>query len=169
MARRSDKANDVKTPDITKRFSDRDLYVLHLHLQGMSMPNISEMLGEGYSVAAVSRILRSSGARAIMDEWARRRVDTLVSIQDGAQAAAQMALDVKIKTMMTAKSEALRDKAATDILGIAGHKPVSRAIIESNTVSDPKYADKSEAELKALFVPPAEEAPLEHPSSDKLH
>lgn len=101
----------------------------------------------GVSASTIDKILNHDKAIQVIAHLEANTLDTMLEVQTAAQAVALEAIDVKIQGLRSG-NEALRQKCATELLGLAGHTPTRKIEIKSGDAVVDKYKDKSELDLR---------------------
>src|SRR6185369_14549896 len=109
-----------------RRFTPLHLHCVKLHWDGMTNGEISKALNR--SEAWVSTTLSSPEAAEIHKRIENRVLDSSVQVQVDLQAVAPLALSKKIQ-LLNSTNDAVANKAATDLLELAGHVPTRQVEI----------------------------------------
>lgn len=132
-----------------KRLKQAHLDMVTLHLAGETNYNIAAKMG--YTAQQVSNILNSPEVLEILAALRNETIDTMGQVQAEAQLYAPEILRRKIEYALKGDDARVRNTAQTEILQIAGHAPVRRISVEAKSQLEEKYANKTEAELRALI------------------
>jgi len=143
--------------------------ILTLHWRGLPHGEIA--LEVGVTTQTVSNVVTSESGQAVLEELARRTLDTALDVQTVAQAYAPGALEELVKLAFSSRDERVKKTACTDILAMAGHAPVRRVSIERPDPVDERFKGKSEVEMRAEILKRLGyvEEPSDAPESSTLH
>lgn len=120
--------------------------MVRLHWQGESNTDIAMLLN--YTPQQVSNILNTEEAQAILAGLQAEALDTMAQVQTEAQFMAPKFFDNVVKLAEAATDERVRLHANLAALGIAGHVPIKRVVMERDTVSQKKYEEMTEDEIR---------------------
>lgn len=120
--------------------------MLRLHWQGESNTDIAMLTG--YTPQQVSNIINSEEAQGILAALQAEALDTMSQVQTEAQFMAPKLFDNVVKLAEAAGDERVRLHANLAALGIAGHVPVKRVVVERENMLHKKFEDMTEDEIR---------------------
>jgi len=129
-----------------KNINPRHLLVYQLHARGLFNKDIAWIVGIAEST--VSMILGTPIAKELFNEMQAIGFDTIADVQQMVQVAAPAIIQEKVRLALSATDERVRSTSCMDILAIAGHKPISRVVIEQPSLGRGKYEGLGEEELR---------------------
>lgn len=102
----------------------------------------------GISVNTIDKIIESDRGQQVFMSLEENTIDTMREVQATAQSVAMEAIHEKINIMRNSGNEQLRNRAATELLALAGHTPTQRVELTKKDAITDKYKDKSELDLR---------------------
>ena len=131
-----------------RRFRPQHVEIVRLHWQGYTNRDIAQFLS--CSESYVSQIVNCDEAQVMLKELREHSISSYDEVQDEIQLMAPHAAREKIRLMLEANNESVRNVACSDILNMAGHSPVKRLLVERGHGSDveKKIADMTPEELR---------------------
>ena len=133
-----------------KKLRPAHLMIIRLHWQGESNTDIAMLTG--YSPQTVSNVIASEEAQAILLGLQAEVVDTMAQVQTQAQYDAPLVYENIFKIAHTASDERVRLHANLALVGIAGHVPIKRVVVERESALAKKYEDMSEEEIRSSIA-----------------
>lgn len=133
-----------------RKWTPRLLQVLRLYYQGHTYDEIASLTG--YHYQSVAQLINSPASRDILAKFQDKTLDTILDIQADVQAIAPAALEEKVRLALSAKDERVRNTACSDILAMAGHKPIDRVSLNLEKPPEDPFAGKTEAEIRASLL-----------------
>jgi len=124
--------------------------VLRLYYQGHTNAEIAAITG--FSDQHVTDIINTDSSKEILGRFQDKTIETILDVQSDAQAIAPAIFEEKIRLALGAKSEQVRNNACSDILAIAGHKPIDRVSLAMDRPDKDPYEGKSEAEIREAII-----------------
>lgn len=141
--------------------------IVRLYWQGEKPVEIAQQLG--CSTATVGTVIHSDQGKAILAELEARTYDSSLEVITLAQALAVQMLHGKAAIALDKNHDArLRNRAMSDILGIAGHTPVHRISVERPDAILEQYKDQTPAQLREALVKLKDHKPNEVGPDGKL-
>jgi hypothetical protein len=129
-----------------KKLRPGHLIIIRLHWQGESNTDIAMLTG--VTPQTVSNIINSEEAQSILAGLQSDVMDTMAQVQTDAQFMAPKLFDNIIKMAESATDERVRLHANLAGIGIAGHVPIKRMIVERESALQKKFEDMSEDEIR---------------------
>lgn len=129
-----------------RRLTPAHLEVFRLYFQGYSQLDIAKLTG--YDRAWICKMLNGPDANDLLEQFQAKTINTILDVQSDAQAIAPRVFEEKIRLALNAKDERTRNIACTDILNMAGHRPIHRVVMENADPVLDKYADLTEDQLR---------------------
>lgn len=105
----------------------------------------------GYTEVQVGNIVRSAESQEILQQLQDATLDSMEEVATELQLAAPLAVKKKID-LMSCGDSAVENRAATDVLHMAGHAPVRRVQVSRSESIAKRYEDKTEDELRAMLA-----------------
>ena len=140
-----------------KKLRPAHLQIIRLHWQGVDangepLTNAAIAMLTGYSPQTVSNVIASDEAQEILAGLQSEVIDTMAQVQNEAQFAAPLIWDNVYKLAFSASDERVKLHANLACLGIAGHVPIKRVVVERESALAKKYEDMSEEEIRSYIA-----------------
>lgn len=132
-----------------KRLKPIHLEMVSLFFAGESVQDIADKCQ--YTPQMVSNILNSPDVQEVLAKLNEERLNTIAEVQMVAQLRAPELMQAKINYALHGSDDAVRNRAQSEVLAIAGHVPVHRTIIERQDSVAERYKDKTDDQLRELF------------------
>jgi hypothetical protein len=129
-----------------RRYNPFLLRVLILSYEGHTTSEIAMQTGKSDSY--ISGLLNSDEAKAIYLQLENQTLDTFRQTQTLIQAAIPAILQEKIRLALFANNEAVRNRAAQNILELGGHVAVQQLEIRKPDQIEEEFRDKSEEDIR---------------------
>ena len=126
------------------------LQVARLYFQGYN--NVEIAAATGLNFQYISQIINGPDFTTMLQELTERTLDTVIDVQQDAQAIAPRIFEEKVSLALSAKDERVRNTACSDILEIAGHRPVTRMVVERAPSVRDELSDKTEEEIRLKIL-----------------
>lgn len=123
--------------------------MIRLHWAGESNIDIGAKIG--YTEQQVSNIINSPEAKAILAELSANALDSMDEVAQELQLVAPIALKRKID-MLYCGDDRVADKAATDLLHMAGHAPTKRVQVTGQSVVEKEFEGLSPEEIRQKIL-----------------
>lgn len=120
--------------------------MIRLHWQGEDNHSIAALTG--YTPQQVSNIVNTEEAQKIIEALQADVLDTMSQVATEAQFDAPILYDNVFKMACSEGDARVRLHANLALLGIAGHVPIKRMVIERDTALQKKFEDMSEDEIR---------------------
>lgn len=133
-----------------KHLKPAHLLMIRLHWQGESNTDIAVMTD--YTPQQVSNIIASDEAQTMLAGLRAEVMDTMAQVQSDAQFMAPVFFDNIVALAQHASDERVKLHANLAGIGIAGHVPVKRIVMERDSQLQRKFEDMSEDEIKASII-----------------
>lgn len=130
---------------MAKQIKPAWLQVLQLYWRGETLRDIA--LATGYTEVNVGNIVRSDDAREILQQLTDATLDTMPEVVGEMQLAAPAIIRRKIAIALNSNDEAVANRAATEILHMAGHAPTKHIQVRVDPI-EKHYEDKTEDEIR---------------------
>lgn len=140
--------------------------IMRLYWLGTKPIEIAKELG--CSAATVGTVIHSDQGIALLAELEAKTYDSSLEVITLAQALAVEMLNKKAKLALYSTDERVANRAASDVLGIAGHTPVHRVSIERPDALLEQYKDQTPAQLREALIKLKEHKPSEIGPDGKL-
>ena len=137
---------------------------LTLSLNGLSNGEIARVTGKPSQV--VSAVLIEPEILELRQKYMTNMADTFVQVGQMIQMIAPVALHTKLDAMLNAHDPKLREKAATDFLNMAGHKPTEHIEIRDTSHEAERYKKMSDLELKREMLMNVKDDPADDVDDD---
>jgi ribosomal protein S13 len=123
--------------------------MIRLFWEGRSYREIAEMLD--YTSQQVMNVLHSEDAKNVLQQMQELQLDTMSEVATELQLMAPELIQRKKKIALYSPDEHVANRAATDLLFMAGHTPVKRVQVQQ-TLTATKYDSMTEEQLREALL-----------------